>query len=225
MHKANPLSNIPAPSRRVWLAVLWLALAAAYLIATVTGMRVVAMAVVGLMVGVLLAASGRIITGAVVGVALVVLCVYLSASMQFIVYAPPLAAFAFMAFFFHRTLRPGAEPLITRVARAEHPDLPVEMARYSRTLTRIWSLCFVFLFLAALLSAPILPLDAWSRWVQGLGYLVPAALFLGEYAYRLFRFRDHRHDSIPALILRIVAVFRQAAVKPRADIPKDRERH
>ena len=207
------------------LGLLWLALAAGYLVASASGHRAVALGVVGLMAGALIAATGRHLAGLGAGLALAGACLYWSDSISFVVYAPPLAAFAFMAFFFHRTLRPGAEPLITRVARAEHPDLPVEMARYSRTLTRIWSLCFVFLFLAALLSAPILPLDAWSRWVQGLGYLVPAALFLGEYAYRLFRFRDHRHDSIPALILRIVAVFRQAAVKPRADIPKDRERH
>lgn len=212
MHKANPLSNIPAPSRRVWLAVLWLALAAAYLIATVTGMRVVAMAVVGLMVGVLLAASGRIITGAVVGVALVVLCVYLSASMQFIVYAPPLAAFAFMAFFFYRTLRPGSEPLITQVARMEHADLPPDMARYTRLLTALWSGCFMALFAAALLLASLLPLATWSRWVHGLGYVLPGTLFLGEYIYRHYRFRERRHGSLLVLIPNIVAVSRLAAL-------------
>ena len=113
--------------------------------------------------------------------------------------------------------------LITRVARTEHPDLPEEMARYTRTLTRTWSLCFVLLFLVALLSAPVLALDSWSRWVHGLGYLVPAALFLGEYVYRHHRFRDRRHGSIPDLILKIAVVLREAAVKPHAYSPKERE--
>jgi uncharacterized membrane protein len=205
------------------LAVLWLALAAGYLAASASGYRAVALGVVGLMVGALVAATGRQVAGAVAGVLLAGACLYWSDSISFVVYAPPLAAFAFMAFFFHRTLRRGAEPLITRVARTEHPDMPIEMARYTRALTRTWSLCFVLLFLAAMLSAPVLTLDSWSRWVHGLGYLVPAALFLGEYVYRHYRFREHRHGSIAALIVKIAAVFKDAAVEPDRSL-KDRER-
>jgi len=208
--------HVPLPG------LLWLALAAGYLAASASGHRAAALGVVGLMAGALIAATGRHAAGAVAGLLLAGACLYWSDSISFVVYAPPLAAFAFMAFFFHRTLRRGAEPLITRVARTEHPDMPLEMARYTRTLTRTWSLCFVFLFLAALLLAPLLTLDSWSRWVQGLGYLVPAALFLGEYAYRHHRFREHRHDSIPRLIFRIVAVFKEAAVTQNARSPKDR---
>ena len=214
MPEENPSDNPRPTSRHVWLGALWLVLAATYLVATATGMRVMAMAVVGLMVGVLLAASGRIVTGAILGAALVALCVYFSASMQFIVYAPPLAAFAFMAFFFYRTMRPGSEPLITHVARMEHPDLPPAMARYSRTLTAVWSGCFMLLFAVTLLLAPLLPLDTWSRWVHGLGYVLPGTLFLGEYAYRHVRFRERSHGSLMVLIPNIVAASRHAALSP-----------
>ena len=203
------------------LGLLWLALAAGYLVASATGQRAVALGIVGLMIGALVAATGRHVAGLVAGLVLAGACLYWSDSISFIAYTPPLAAFAFMAFFFHKTLQHGTEPLITRVARTEHPDMPVEMARYTRALTRTWSLCFVFLFLAAMLSAPVLTLDSWSRWVHGLGYLVPAALFVGEYVYRHYRFRDHRHASIPELILKIVAVFKETVVKPYARNPKD----
>ncbi len=196
------------------MTALWLLLATTYLVATATGMRVLAMAVVGLMVGVLLAASGRIKTGAILGAALVVLCFYFSASMRFVVYFPPLAAFAFMAFFFYRTLRPGSEPLITQVARMEHPDLPLDMARYSRLLTAVWSGCFMLLFAVTLLLAPLLPLDTWSRWVHGLGYVLPGTLFLGEYAYRHYRFRETRHGSLMVLIPNIITASRLAALSP-----------
>lgn len=204
------------------LALLWVALAAGYLAASASGQRAVAVGLVGLMAGALVAAGGRPAAGLAAGLVLAGVCWVWSDSIAFVVYAPPLAAFAFMAFFFGRTLRAGVEPLITRVARTEHPDLPREMARYTRTLTRTWALCFALLFFAALLSAPVLVLETWSRWVQGLGYLVPAALFLGEFAYRHYRFRDHRHDSIPRLIRNIVTVIREAAVKPYARSPKDR---
>ena len=216
---SNPVNfHIPA------LGLLWLALAAAYLGASASGQRAVALGVVGLMVGALVAATGRHVVGLLVGLLLAGACLSWSDSISLFVYAPPLAAFAFMAFFFHKTLRHGAEPLITRVARTEHPDLPMEMARYTRTLTRTWSLCFVVLFLVAMLSVPLLTLDSWSRWVHGLGYFVPAALFLGEYVYRHYRFPDRHHVSIPELIRKIAAVLNEAAVKPYARNPKERER-
>ena len=212
MPEVKPGSNPRVPARHPTLIVLWLVLVSGYLIASAMGLRMVAMSVVGLMVGALLGASGRLAAGVVTGVALVGLCVYFAESMDFIVYAPPLAAFAFMAFFFYRTLRPGSVPLITRVALMEHPDLPPDMARHARMLTWAWSLCFMLLFVVALVLAPLLPLDVWSRWVHGLGYVLPGALFLGEYAYRHVRFRERHHGSLLVLIPNIVAASRDAAL-------------
>lgn len=212
MPAVNQVPDPAVPARHPVLIVLWLVLALAYLTASAMGFRMLATSVVGLMAGALLVASGRPVAGAVAAVTLVGLCIYFSASMQFIVYAPPLAAFAFMAYFFYRTLRPGSEPLITRVARLEHPDLPPDMARHARMLTWTWSLCFVLLFVVALVLAPLLQLDLWSRWVHGLGYILPGALFLGEYAYRHYRFRERSHGSLLVLIPNIVRVSRDAAV-------------
>ena len=210
MSKTKLPGNMPA--RHPVLIALWLLLAAGYLTASAMGMRLVATSIVSLMVGALLVASGRLVAGVVTAVALVGLCVYFAESLGFIVYAPPLAAFAFMAFFFYRTLRPGSVPLITRVARMEHPDLPPDMARHARMLTWAWSLCFMLMFLVALVLAPLLPLDVWSRWVHGLGYALPAALFLGEYAYRHVRFRERHHGSLLVLIPNIVAASKDAAL-------------
>ena len=207
-----PIPTVPA--RHPVLFFLWLGLALGYLVASAMGFRMLATSLVGVMIGALLVASGKRVTGVATAATLVGLCVYFSASIQFIVYAPPLAAFAFMTYFFYRTLRPGSEPLITRVARMEHPDLPPEMARHARMLTWIWSLCFVLLFLVALALAPLLELDLWSRWVHALGYIVPGLLFLGEYVYRHYRFRERQHGSLRALIANIVKVSRDAAVSP-----------
>ncbi|MCY7388235.1 MAG: hypothetical protein LH481_09255 [Burkholderiales bacterium] len=212
MPAVNQVPDPTVPARHPVLIVLWLVLALAYLTASATGFRMLATSVVGLMAGALLVASGRPVAGTAAAVTLVGLCVYFSAYMQFIVYAPPLAAFAFMAYFFYRTLRPGSEPLITRVARMEHPDLPPDMARHARMLTWAWSLCFALLFVVALVLAPLLQLDVWSKWVHGLGYILPGALFLGEYTYRHYRFRERPHGSLLVLIPNIVRVSRDAAV-------------
>lgn len=194
------------------LGLLWLGLAVGYLAASASGHRTLALATIGLMIGALLVASGRRVMGVFTGLALASASLYWADAVFIVVYVPPLAAFAFMAYFFHRTLRDGVEPLITRVARKEHPDLPVEMARYTRTLTWVWSLCFVLLLLIALVLAPLLPLDLWSRWIHGLGYGVPSILFLGEYAYRHRRFPNHSHGSLTLLTLNIVTVSKEAAL-------------
>ena len=207
------------------LGLLWLGLAAGYLAASASGHRALALAAIGLMIGALLVASGRRAMGVFTGLALASASLYWADSMFIVVYVPPLAAFAFMAYFFHRTLRDGVEPLITRVARKEHPDLPVEMARYTRTLTWVWSLCFVFLFLIALVLAPLLPLDLWSRWIHGLGYGVPSILFLGEYAYRHRRFPNHHHGSLVLLTLNIVTVSKEAALALSAARTQDAGPH
>ena len=211
MPEAKLSRNRPALSSHPELVVLWLMLAAGYLVASALGFRVAAMVVVSIMLGALVVASGRFLAGCLVSMALIAACLYFSDSMQFIGYAPPLAAFAFMAFFFYRTLRPGSEPLITRVARREHPDLPPDMAHYTRSLTWCWALCFALLFVAALLLAPMVAPDTWSRIVHGLGYVVPGTLFLGEYAYRHYRFRERSHGSLRVLIPNIIAVSREAA--------------
>lgn len=191
---------------------LWLALAAGYVSASVTGHRALAIGIVGLMVGTLCWATGRRIVVLLVSLGLAGASFYGADSIFFLVYLPPLAAFSFMAWFFASTLKPGVEPLITRVARKEHPDLPADMVRYTRRLTQLWSWCFLTLLALALVLSPMLALEAWSRWVHGLGYLLPAALLLGEYVYRLRRFSDLHHASVPVLIANIVLVIRAAAI-------------
>jgi hypothetical protein len=114
----------------------------------------------------------------------------------------------------HAAVRLGA--VINRIARKEHSELPPDLARHARWLTGVWSVCFVALFLVALGLAPLLSLEAWSRWVQGMGYAVPGALFLGEYAYRHHRFPHRPHGSLAVLIPNVLAVMREIAVESRA---------
>ncbi len=201
-----------------WPSLLWLGLAISYLAASASDCHAIALAVVGLMIGALVAnlvaASSRYVAGLITGLVLSSACLYWADSLIFVAYMPPIAGFAFMAFFFSQTLRHGSEPLITRIARKEHPDLPPEIAHYTRTLTWAWSGCFVFLLAAALLFAPFLPLPSWSRWMQGLGIAVPVTLFLGEYVYRHRRLREHHHASLLVLILNSITVIKEAAVKP-----------
>ena len=211
--------------RQAWRSaygLLWLALVAGYLAASLIGYRQAALAAVGLMAGMLVAASGHRLAGLVVGLALAAACLRWSDALLPFVYAPPLAGFAFMAWFFGRTLAPGVEPLISRVARREHDPLPADIARFTRLLTQLWTACFLLLLLTGLSLLPLLSLERWSRCMQVLGVALPLLLFLGEYAYRQHRFRQYRHASLPRLVANIVVVMKEAAAAgPRAMLSQD----
>jgi uncharacterized membrane protein len=193
------------------IGLLWLGLSIAYLAASALGERAAALAVLGLMAGALVAASGRRMLAFAIAVVLAGAAWRYAEAVRFLVFVPPLAAFAFMAFFFGRTLRAGSEPLINRIARKEHRDLPADLARHARWLTGVWTACFVALFAVALALAPVLPFESWSRWVQCLGYVVPGALFLGEHVYRHHRFPHWPHGTLTVLIPNVVAVIREIA--------------
>ena len=193
-------------------ALVWFGLALTYLAASASGQRSMALAVVGLMVGVVIMASGWRWIGLLAGALLAAGGLAVPASVALLAYAPPLAAFAFMAWFFGRTLRPGSEPLINRVAKVEHPVLPDELARHAVLLTWIWALCFAGMFIVALALIPLLPLDAWSRWVQGLGYALPALLFLGEYVYRRVALGHYPHTPLPVMLRNVIAVMKAEAM-------------
>lgn len=64
-------------------------------------------------------------------------------------YLPPLVLL-WLAFFFGRSLRAGAMPLIERIARRSNPALPAPLSRYTRCLTALWCAYFV---VAAVLTA------------------------------------------------------------------------
>ena len=88
-------------------------------------------------------------------------------------YLPPLVLL-WLAYFFGRTLRAGAMPLIERIARQRDPQLSASLCRYTRRLTALWCVYFV---VAAVLTAAsdrsygLLSLAVWA------GTIV---LFVGE---------------------------------------------
>ena len=206
------------------LGLLWLVLAAAYLVASAFGERTATLVVLGFMVGAALAASGHRMVGAVAGFLLSFAAWRYADRLALLAFVPPLAAFAFLVYFFGRTLRAGSEPLIQRIARRGEPELPADVALYTRRLTALWTGCFVALFLAALGLAAILPFDSWSRWVHGLGYLVPSALFVGEHRYREHRFPLRHRDSLAMMVPHVIAVMREIALEPAARVAREGER-
>ena len=113
-----------------------------------------------------------------------------------LLYAPPVLINAALAAVFAASLRAAGEPVITRFARLEHDPLPQELALYTRRLTLIWAMLFAGMSAVALALAVGASLQAWSTFTNVGCYLLVAALFAGEYAFRRWRFRNYRHASL-----------------------------
>jgi uncharacterized membrane protein len=115
----------------------------------------------------------------------------------------PLLMLGWLAFFFGRTLRPGQEALITRIARVSEPELPLPLVRYTRHLTALWCAYFV---LAALLCVAF----GGGAWTGLLVWGGTAALFFGEHRLRPYLFPGHPFPGVQQQLLDTLQAWRPA---------------
>jgi len=142
-------------------------------------------------------------------------------------YVAPVLVPAFMAWAFGHTLLPGRVPAIEQLIRLLHPpDEPPEpdVWPYARRLTFAWTALFIAiasvnlglaalaapdgLLLAAGIAPPVAVPQAWWSWFANvIGYVLVAAFFVIEYAYRRSRFPRQPFRNMLDFIRRIVAVM------------------
>jgi uncharacterized membrane protein len=119
-----------------------------------------------------------------------------SANPAWVYLLPQLGVYLFLLWLFGRTLMPGREALVTRLARSVHGTLPKEIERYSRHVTMAWCLFFAGMALTSLLLFVLAPLAAWSVFANLLNVPLVVAMFLAEYLYRILRYPNFSHASI-----------------------------
>jgi uncharacterized membrane protein len=120
-----------------------------------------------------------------------------------------------LALWFGATLRPGAVPLITRLAARVHGTLTPAKVRYTRAVTAIWTGTFAALAALSLVLYAWLSFAGWTLFADVASPLLLAALFFGEYAlrYRL-------HPEFERTHLRdMVRAWRQPNARP-ADVSR-----
>ena len=113
-----------------------------------------------------------------------------AAPLRWAVFLPPMLIDLALCWLFGRTLRRGAEPLVTSFARHAHGgDLPPDIPAYTRRVTLAWTLLFAAMAAVAAWLAAFGPERAWTWFVYAVSPALVAALFLGEFAWRRVRFR------------------------------------
>jgi uncharacterized membrane protein len=101
-------------------------------------------------------------------------------------------AYLFLLWFFGRTLTPGTQPLVTRLARSVHGALPPEMEQFTRNLTIIWCVFFTLQLVASALLFEFASLELWSAFVNLLNLPLLGLMFAGQWLYR-----NLRHPGFP----------------------------
>lgn len=131
-------------------------------------------------------------------------------------YIAPVLMPTFMACLFGASLRTGATPIIEQIIHLMHPpngSSDAAICHYARRLTQLWTLLFILLASTNLLLATLaepdglaraagftpalsVPRHWWSSFANVIGYLLVAACFVIEYAYRRRRFPEQPFSSL-----------------------------
>jgi uncharacterized membrane protein len=184
------------------------------------------LAAISLLPGLARGAPGAWLAVPVVGAA----CWWLSSVNQpvLVLYLPPIIVPAFLACVFGNTLRPGRTPLISQMIRLlqkpgdEEPEAAVWS--YARRLTAAWTAMFIVLATFNLLLGALAEPDGllrasgieppfavshetWSLFTNLIEYLLVAAFFVVEYAYRRQKFPRQPYRNMLDFLRRTAAAM------------------
>jgi uncharacterized membrane protein len=120
------------------------------------------------------------------------------------------AAYLILLCYFGRTLLPGREPLITRLARRVHGGLPPGIAEFTRGVTLFWCVFFAAQVAVSALLLAFAPFEYWSLFVNVLNLPLVGLMFAIDYAARAIRFRGQ--PRVP--LSRILRAFAEVTSEP-----------
>jgi uncharacterized membrane protein len=118
-------------------------------------------------------------------------------------YLPPILINLMLAVLFGRTLRPGQTPLITQYSILIRGKLEPKVVSYTRRVTQLWTLFFIFMATQSLLLALFAPVEIWSLFVNLLNYIFTIMLFVGEFLFRVRYLSSLEHPGFLQFITAI----------------------
>jgi uncharacterized membrane protein len=111
-------------------------------------------------------------------------------------FLPPILIYVFLGWAFARTLVPGREPLVTRIARlVREGELPGALVLHTRRVTWLWAVALALMAAISLALARFAEPATWSFFTNILSYALLGLLFVLEYLYRRVRYPEIRHDT------------------------------
>lgn len=116
------------------------------------------------------------------GIVYCLFAIWLNTSISLLFY-PVLVSFCLLLIFFTSLYIPP--PIVERLARLQHPDLPEQGVRYTRTVTQVWCVFFLLNGSIALATALSGNFVWWSLYNGFISYLLMATVMGVEYLVRI----------------------------------------
>lgn len=123
---------------------------------------------------------------ALIACALTLAVLHLQSGLVLSTFLPHALANLALCTVFGLSLRPGHTPVITGMSHQIHGELPARIDRYTRRVTWLWCLFFLFELLGSVLLLAAAPIAWWSFFVNVMNAPLIAVLFLGEKLTRSF---------------------------------------
>ncbi len=107
-----------------------------------------------------------------------------------VIYLPPIIMILLILYPFLRSILPGHTPLISRFYQlTESEDKPGAM-QYTEKVTWVWVILIVLLFINTLILTFFASLETWSLFTNFINYLLMSGLFIAEWLFRMFWFKE-----------------------------------
>lgn len=109
---------------------------------------------------------------------------------QWLLWYPVMMNVGMLSVFVYSLQQP--QPLIERLARIRHPELPEAARPYLRHVTQAWCVFFIMNGSLAAMTVIQKDLDWWALYNGLLAYIGIALMVVGEWLYRYFFIQPHR---------------------------------
>lgn len=129
------------------------------------------------------------------GVVCLSLGLHLFNSAMFIMYIPPILVPLLLGWGFARSLVKGQVPLVTDIGEKARGPLSEEMRSYTRIVTQSWAVTLIAMACWGAALALFGDETLWSTVTNIVNQVIVAILFVGEFMYRKYRFKDHDHPT------------------------------
>lgn len=123
-----------------------------------------------------------------------------------LMYIPPVAISLGLLLLFGRSLQPGSVPLITRYARYIDGDLDEKLLRYTRRVTRVWTVFFLLMLIETVALAIWASVETWSLFTNVLNYVAIVVLLFIEVVYRYRAYPDAPRRSFVQHVKAIASI-------------------
>ena len=124
---------------------------------------------------------------------------------QMVVFLPPILIPIALAYLFGKTLIGNNTAFITVLAqKIRNTDLGEREIKYTRNVTKIWVIFFIFCIIDGILLAYFADVATWSFVTNFVNYILMAALFIIEYSFRRIALSDLDHPGFVSFIKKLI---------------------